>query len=619
MIKNQLRNVVLFGALASAALTSQGFAHPGPNGASTTINDFALYGVSAPTNELIRYQFSDATYTPVGPIRFHNGSPAAGVGGMAHIPGHLNIFGFWADPSDGNSKLVYINSQTAVSTVVGNHLGPGLVTGGTVAWLEDNNQLSHLTGSVSGSLNINPSNNPANEFSLTKDDGTLITRDDLHQNSVVDSTGTYYNGACTYVWARPKGNGNQNTIAVNGVVFPVDNSKAYEIYGSFTVRLYNDNINANGKAMGQWWLEFQSSSTTAAISEASNGGVFAIQTIEIQEDPPVDFDIVGGHVVPTEDFALKLKVLGAAITYGGQYNIPVTTQLKIGATTVDPFGSFTQPVGGNVNDALNPRHIISPNIYPANTPISVAGTSWVKKKSWYSGNSNSHWKKYLTVNSDMNTPSVLVLRHGDAVPNITPFMNQNNILDFIRDYVDAATGTVVLDENQAIFLYELGTTNLASAAADFQDLVVLVTLAKDPADLIETEDDDAAAGPASRLLKVNPITGGTEQLMTLDRVYNSLASATGGKFYACYANNLYELDPIAQTETLVGTLPNSDMIGFEAAGSTYCVFTSLADELMAIDILTGQQIGTSMDIGATNLQAIVFILTSSEPNLGAFD
>ena len=64
------------------------------------------------------------------------------------------------------------------------------------------------------------------------------------------------------------------------------------------------------------------------------------------------------------------------------------------------------------------------------------------------------------------------------MPAIEPFQNQSSIETFLQGYIDDATDTVILDDNQAIFLYELGTTDLLSSAADFQDLVVLVTLQK---------------------------------------------------------------------------------------------------------------------------------------------
>ncbi|MEZ6192618.1 MAG: hypothetical protein R3C45_15195 [Phycisphaerales bacterium] len=48
---------------------------------------------------------------------------------------------------------------------------------------------------------------------------------------------------------------------------------------------------------------------------------------------------------------------------------------------------------------------------------------------------------------------------------------------------------MTMDENQSIYLFELGTTRLTRAAADFQDLVVLVTLGESPQALAEEAED----------------------------------------------------------------------------------------------------------------------------------
>jgi len=88
--------------------------------------------------------------------------------------------------------------------------------------------------------------------------------------------------------------------------------------------------------------------------------------------------------------------------------------------------------------------------------------------------------EHLSAKSGENSPYVLVLRDGDSVPNIPGFQNQTNLATFVAPFVNVATQKVVLQENQAIYLFELGTTNLNSASADFQDLVIMVTLANDP-------------------------------------------------------------------------------------------------------------------------------------------
>ena len=188
----------------------------------------------------------------------------------------------------------------------------------------------------------------------------------------------------------------------------------------------------------------------------------------------IGFDIVDGEVIPTVDYEASIKVLGAAITYGGSYHMPVTVKAEIDGTTIEPWGSFTLPVDGNVNIGTQQEYNL-PDTYSAGTPISVTGQSWVKADSDYSGTSNSHWTQEIQVNSASGSSAVLVLRDGDDVPDITPFQDQGSIVSFLQGYIDN-NQKVVLDDNQAIFLYELGTTNLSSSAADFQDLVILVTL-----------------------------------------------------------------------------------------------------------------------------------------------
>ncbi|MCP3906279.1 MAG: fibro-slime domain-containing protein [Planctomycetes bacterium] len=87
---------------------------------------------------------------------------------------------------------------------------------------------------------------------------------------------------------------------------------------------------------------------------------------------------------------------------------------------------------------------------------------------------------HMTVNAGETSPYVYVLKDGDPVPAIPAMASQATILDFVEPYVDIVSGFMTLAPNEAIYLFELGTTNLSSPAADFQDLVVLVRLASDP-------------------------------------------------------------------------------------------------------------------------------------------
>ncbi|NNF41950.1 MAG: hypothetical protein HKN62_02695, partial [Phycisphaerales bacterium] len=87
---------------------------------------------------------------------------------------------------------------------------------------------------------------------------------------------------------------------------------------------------------------------------------------------------------------------------------------------------------------------------------------------------------HMTVSSGDDSPYVIVLKDGDPVPAVPSFGDQSTIADFVAPYVDLDTDQITLADNQAIYLFELGTTDLSSPSADFQDLVVMLTLATDP-------------------------------------------------------------------------------------------------------------------------------------------
>lgn len=577
----------------------------------------ALFGINRTSAELSRYNFADGTFQAIGRVTDGSGNSMLDINASAYVPGHMNIFAFWNDPSDSQTKMVYVNTMTAKGTVVGNPMGPGQMTGAVAG-------SNSGTASISGLININPNNSPDNEFILNTADGSTYTRDHLHQNSNVDGSGTFYQGAAHYVRVKPKGNGNQSGLIVNGEAFSLNNNTAYKIVGPMAVRVYNDQINGNGKAMGKWWIEITAGTVSVfeGVGMVAGGGsnqtawvVYGVQKVEAAEDPTVDFNIEGDRVVPTEDYAAKITVLGAAITYGGHYTVPVTMQVKNGTQTYEPFGDFGKALDGNVNDNQNPREFIIPGIQTAGTAVDVLGRAWIKKKFNRSGNSENHWKIYMTVDgSQTNSQQVIVLRNGDDAPDVDGFLDQNDVADFVKDYIDPVTNKIVLDENQAIFLYELGTTSMSSSAADFQDLVVLVTLAKDPGDFAEGDDDDNAAGPASRLVKIDQKTGGFAQLMTLDREYDGLATRDGLVFFATHLNELYQIDITTQTETLVGNMAHDNVTGVEFAGTTLMGFEIDNDTLRPIDVSTGDPLGAPASVTMTDLGTIIFMPTVSDPS-----
>lgn len=214
-------------------------------------------------------------------------------------------------------------------------------------------------------------------------------------------------------------------------------------------------------------------STAIAIATST------VLAVSASAQSSIDFQISEGRVVPTEDFAVKLTVLGAAITSGG-VDMPVTVKFRIGDEVIEPFGAHDDRVAGNVNDHRGARHHIIQRVFDPDARIDVTATSW-----------RTGGGVYLSRNSHDESASVKVLRNGDAVPDLAGFEDQADAVHFVRKYIDTETNTMLLHENQAIYLFELGTTNLSSSAADFQDAVVLVTLGKSPEELSNAELMDA--------------------------------------------------------------------------------------------------------------------------------
>ena len=343
--------------------------------------------------------------------------------------------------------------------------------------------------------------------------------------------------------------------------------------------------------------------------------LFAVQQFEAEGPAAVDFRIENGRVVPGEQAAVKVKVLGAAISYGQYYDVPVTTYCKVNDLVIEPFGDSSRPVEGNVNDGSNPRAFVLPETYPAGSHISVCGTSWIKRNLEYSGDLNSHWQIYMTADS----PQVIVLRNGDPVPNIAGFLNQHSLVYYIVDYIDTDSNTIALDENQAILLFELGTTDRSSSDCDHQDLVVLLTLARSRSEFAPAPTGVQQGAPSrARLLEVDHTSGTCRQIMTLARVYDGLA-AVGSKFYATSNGQLWQLDPATGQETMVGPTHHGQVLALEGAGAGLYGFASINDRFSRFNMANGAPIGDGHDIGISDMTTMIFMRRADQPDMNAMD
>ncbi|SFT52171.1 hypothetical protein SAMN02910340_01032 [Methanosarcina thermophila] len=116
-------------------------------------------------------------------------------------------------------------------------------------------------------------------------------------------------------------------------------------------------------------------------------------------------------------------------------------------------------------------------------------------KKWEGSSKNYRWSKRITVDTSNNSSNLMVLKNGDSVPNIPGFNNQVSIKDIVTDYIE--NGDIKLKENEVIYLFELGTEVSAEdpddPAADFQDLVILVSINGVDTSQSEDESQDAVS------------------------------------------------------------------------------------------------------------------------------
>ncbi len=293
---------------------------------------------------------------------------------------------------------------------------------------------------IIGTININPANNSHFEFNMVTPSGE-ITRDTLH---AADNTYTY-TGSATYIRFKPKGNGNQNSLIVDGETYYVENKNVYEIRGDdLQVHLYNSKA-GSGNAMGKWYVDISLSRGTVSLEGEGD--------IEEEEGDNGIFTVSGGEVILSVDGTPTFTVLGCSLSQGNN-SCPVTSAIVIDGATNTPFGSPTDPNAGNINDGNT--HSFSPGELTADTEMSA--TAWAYRP---------NGQLTMQQSSTPGNQNVLVLVDGDSVA-------AGSAESHLSGYFNG--GTVSLEDNQVLFLFELGTTNLGSSEADFQDLAILLTV-----------------------------------------------------------------------------------------------------------------------------------------------
>jgi hypothetical protein len=161
-----------------------------------------------------------------------------------------------ADPSDSTfTKYEYSRVEPVI-----NHLfiRKGWFSVRWTGYFDPGISVTPAPAVVRGRININPNNSDQNEFALVLDSGQVITRDNLKKRRF-----TGHLGSARSVHVKPKGNGNQNGLTVDGIPYPISNADTCDISSTnMTVRLYHEKDKADGKGLEAWWIEIAAEDAT---------------------------------------------------------------------------------------------------------------------------------------------------------------------------------------------------------------------------------------------------------------------------------------------------------------------------------------------------------------------
>lgn len=178
------------------------------------------------------------------------------------------------------------------------------------------------------------------------------------------------------------------------------------------------------------------------------------------------FVIDGDSVRTTADFTANVKFLGTGWS-SPTYDAPVNVSVRVNGTEVKAWETVRD------SNATVGSYGISRQ--EAGTSVSI--TAW-GKESWYGG-----WR---TTSESENSAYLVVLRDGDAVPNYDTDAGQQDVTAYASPFIE--NGTISLDDNQAIYLFDFNRQGTDHETAEYQDAVVLVSFFTRETDTLEVHE-----------------------------------------------------------------------------------------------------------------------------------
>ena len=195
-----------------------------------------------------------------------------------------------------------------------------------------------------------------------------------------------------------------------------------------------------GFRKGDWWVAYRDGPVAAPA-----------------EPDPIDITVSNGNVVLNEDCIVTITCLGAEFQNGAHgARIPVHAFYRVNSAS---WNRFAGDVQGGEQVVLN--------------DLTEGDTVGIR----------SRWRLNARDNGDYTSNDgsghVWILRQGDVVPSIEALGDQASIASFLDGYIDG-NGRLTIGVNEVVFLFELSkqTDYKKFSSADFQDLVVLVSMTR---------------------------------------------------------------------------------------------------------------------------------------------
>ena len=298
------------------------------------------------------------------------------------------------------------------------------------------------TGStVSGSVLINP-NNSKQEFDMTTPSG-IITRDTL----LAAGSSYTYSGEASKI--KLKSHGSLKTLMVNGEILDIHVRAVTIESNDMTASVVNNH--QNGAAMGQWLITINASNATITSDDT-------LPEMEI------------GEILIKNDSKLKIKVVDTQF-YSGYEPVYVRVVLYSPGSD-DPDGEVIKPF--QAGNSGNEKEVKAEDQWETDIE---AGTTYVLQ-GVYKG--KNYGDEGGAIRSSTDAHQVLTLLDGDSPPNLPGALGAKDAAECLLDagyiQVDGDSAVVNLEDNQVLYLFELGQTDESSSGFDRQDLIIMAEI-----------------------------------------------------------------------------------------------------------------------------------------------